>query len=81
VEYQLAGIPEYWIVDSRPQRRHMVVYQLGADGRYQVVPPDGQGRLHSRALPGFWIDPAWLWQEEPPDPLLLLHEILAEVDQ
>lgn len=76
-EYQAASIPEYWIVDSRPRRQTMNVYQLDANGQYQPVLRDTSGRLHSRALPGFWIDPSWLWQEELPDPLQLLHEILA----
>lgn len=76
-EYQAAGIPEYWIVDSRPRHRGSSLYQLDANGRYREVPPDGHGRLVSRALTGFWLDPAWLWQEPLPDPLDLLNEILA----
>lgn len=76
-EYQAAGVPEYWIVESRPRRHGVSLYQLDASGRYQEVEADRHGRLHSRSLPGFWLDPAWLRQEPLPDPLDLLNEILA----
>lgn len=41
--------------------------------------------LHSHILPGFWLDPAWLWEAEP-DALRALAAIvgtgrLAEVLQ
>ncbi len=76
-EYQAAGIPEYWIVDSRPRHQGATIYHLDASGQYQGVGPDNHGRLSSRALPGFWIDPAWLWQDPLPDPYQLFQEILA----
>jgi Uma2 family endonuclease len=76
-EYQTAGIPEYWVVDSRPRLQSVSLYQLDANGRYQEVQRDQHGRLYSRALPSFWLDPAWLWQDPLPDPLDLLHEIMA----
>lgn len=78
-EYQAAGIPEYWIVDPRPRHRSVTLYHLDANGQYQESQPDSRGRFFSRALPGFWIDPAWFWQDELPDPYQLLREILAEV--
>ena len=36
VEYESAGIPEYWVVD--PLRRDALFYVLGADGRYHRGP-------------------------------------------
>ncbi|MER3404777.1 MAG: hypothetical protein C4289_06110, partial [Chloroflexota bacterium] len=33
-EYEAAGVPEYWIVDNRPQRRRAYFYRLGAEGQY-----------------------------------------------
>ncbi len=78
VEYQTAGIPEYWIVDPRPRSQTVTLYQLDDNGAYQAVAADEQGRLHSRVLPGFWIDPAWFWQDELPDPYQLLQTLLAE---
>ncbi len=57
-EYERAGVEEYWIVD--PIRRTADFYRL-ADGVYRPVPPDAEGRVHSSALPGFWIRVEWLW--------------------
>jgi hypothetical protein len=49
-----------------------------------VCSPDGyhavrrrDGRLASEALPGFWLDVAWLWQEPLPPTLACLRQILA----
>ncbi len=57
-EYEAAGIEEYWIVD--PGRRHAAFYRLG-EGVYQAVLPDAEGRVHSSALPGFFLRVVWLW--------------------
>ena len=39
---------------------------------------DGEGHYHSRVLPGFWLDPNWLWQDPLPDPDALKPIILAD---
>jgi hypothetical protein len=31
--------------------------------------------IWSSVLPGFWLNPAWLWEAEARDPLLTLMEI------
>ncbi|MGH2562313.1 MAG: Uma2 family endonuclease [Thermomicrobiales bacterium] len=72
LEYQQAGIPEYWVVDPRERHRAVEPYALTDRGVYRPIPPDAQGRLNSMVLPGFWLDPAWLWQDPLPDPLRLL---------
>lgn len=72
IEYQTAGVPEYLVIDPRPRRRRTVFRRLGTDGIYQRVPLDEAGRHHSTVLPGFSLDPAWLWQDPLPDPELLL---------
>lgn len=77
-EYQEAGIPEYWIVDPRPRRHTVSVYVLDAAGQYQELPRDGRGRVHSSVLPGFWIDPAWLWEKPRPKLSQLIAQIMAE---
>jgi len=76
-EYEAAGMPEYWIFDPRPGRRASYHYRLGADGRYETVHPDPQGRIYSTVLPGFWLKPAWLWEDPLPVETDLLEEILA----
>ena len=62
-EYEAAGVPEYWVIDPRPLRRTCDAYALTDAGRYEAIAPDEQGRIHSIAIPGLWVDPAWLWSE------------------
>ncbi len=78
LEYQAAGIPEYVIIDPRPRHQTVVLYSLDAGGRYQEVPPDDNGHLHSRVLKGLWLDPAWLWQEPRPKPYEIVAQIMAD---
>ncbi len=77
-EYQEAGIGEYWVIDPRPGKERVDLYALTAEGRYQAILPDADGRYHSVALPGFWMRAEWLWQDPLPKPLVLLQEIAAE---
>ncbi|SRR5260221_11423510 len=65
VEYEAAGIPEYWLID--PIRREADVYILGEDRRYHRA-----AQFASSVLPGFAIDPQVLWQEPLPDGAALL---------
>lgn len=66
-EYEEGGVPEYWLLD--PIRNQAEFYQRGENGLYRMVPPDVQGRYHSAALPGLWLQVNWLW-EIPLPPLL-----------
>jgi Uma2 family endonuclease len=43
VEYEAAGIPEYWLIDL--PRQEAWFYQRGGDGRYHAVPPRRRRRL------------------------------------
>ena len=54
-EYAASGVPEYWLVDQRPGWGTVDLLALGPDGRFEVVLPDGEGRLWSRVLPGLWV--------------------------
>jgi Uma2 family endonuclease len=74
-EYAAAGIPEYWWVDPRPRQQRFEPFVLNSAGSYEPILPDAQGRYHSRVLPGFWVDPAWLWQDPLPEPLPILFAI------
>ncbi|MGH7138007.1 MAG: Uma2 family endonuclease, partial [Pirellulales bacterium] len=58
LEYQSAGVDEYWVVD--PLYKRVEVYALGDDRAYYSI-PQVDGKLASRAVPGFYIRPAWLW--------------------
>lgn len=71
LDYQAAGVREYWIVDPLSQRVELNVLEESA---YRQVEPR-EGRLDSRALPGFFLRPDWLWQ----DPLPKLRAVAAEL--
>lgn len=71
-EYEAAGIPAYWLID--PINERVEFYELNQAGQYELgAVVDGIYR--SPTLPGFWLKPAWLWQEPLPSPLRLLAEI------
>ena len=66
-EYARGGVREYLILDARPDLDEFTYLRLDADGRYQAIEPDAQGRYHSAVLPGFWLDPDWFRQDPLPD--------------
>src|SRR3990172_8203422 len=71
-EYEQHGVPEYWIIDPRPKRQRAEFYQLDERGQYRPVPVEADGRYHSRALPGFWLQVDWLLADELPYSLFAL---------
>jgi Uma2 family endonuclease len=71
-EYEQAGVAEYWLID--PARETVDVFRLDARGQYEAVSGPAAPRLESSVLPGFWIDPAWLWSE----PMPKLKHVLKE---
>jgi Uma2 family endonuclease len=62
-EYELGGVPEYWILDHR--KKQAIFLQLNADGLYEEVLPD-DGIYHSRELPNFHLNVNLLWRETLP---------------
>jgi Uma2 family endonuclease len=73
--YERAGVRELWLVDPYgPAGTEF--YQL-ADGRFLPIAPNAQGRLHSVALAGFWIDVTWLW---PADRFITVRQALALIE-
>jgi Uma2 family endonuclease len=77
-EYAAAGVPEYWLIDTRPSPAAPVCYRLNSAGVYEPVEPDESGRIHSTVLPGFWLDPAWLTQDPLPKPLAIIRQIAPQ---
>jgi Uma2 family endonuclease len=73
-QYEQAGVREYWIIDE--VRSRITLLRLGHDGTYKAVRPR-KGVLASTVIAGFWLRPAWLWQDQLPDPDAVLQEILA----
>ena len=63
VEYETAGIREYWLID--PEREQTEFYQLTDSGRYRLTMLEND-TFHSAILPGFSLQVDWLWQEDLP---------------
>jgi Uma2 family endonuclease len=74
-QYQDAGVLEYWVVDELEQK--VTLLQLDAHSKYREARPR-KGVLFSRALPGFWLRPEWLWQQPLPKKNDALAQIMAE---
>jgi Uma2 family endonuclease len=75
-EYQDAGVREYWIIDSRPDRQRADFYVLDANQRYRPVPIADDGTYRSTVLPDFWLRVDWMWAEEP-DALKALAQVVG----
>jgi Uma2 family endonuclease len=73
-EYELGGIPEYWLID--PIREETLFHQLNERGVYDLIAPDRNSIYHSRVLPKFKIDLRIFWQ----DPLLQGGEVAKLVE-
>ncbi len=78
-EYQAAGVREYWVIDPREAQRRADFFCLDdvtrGEGEYRLFATEEDERVASRVLPGFWLRPAWLWQVDDIDPLLIFCEI------
>lgn len=77
-EYALAGIQEYWLVDSREGQRAFNPYRLTSAGTYEDMKLDDRGRFHSAVLPGLWLDPTWFTQDPIPNALDALIAIAPD---
>lgn len=73
VEYEAAGVREYWLID--PDRQQAEFYRLAETGRYQLQMPDADNRFASFVLPGFWLRVDWLWQESLPKVLDVARQL------
>ena len=79
IEYERAGVREYWLIDSREGKEQADFYQLDATGRFVSVPLDADGQYHSAVLPGLTLNPAVLRAAELPNPPLLLAAIAKDL--
>ena len=62
-EYQLGGVPEYWILD--PQHEVAEFYVRGADGMYHPGTTTPDGEFASTVVDGLRIRVEWLWARTP----------------
>ncbi len=72
IEYEAAGVREYWIIDRQQQR--IAVCSLVEERRYHAIAPQ-EGKIHSAVVPGFWIKLEWLWQGPEFDTYAMAQEI------
>jgi Uma2 family endonuclease len=72
LDYQSAGVREYWIVDPLSQNVEMFSLDEGTKEFRPIAPVDG--RLSSVVLPGFFLRPEWLWSDPMPSEIDVLHE-------
>ncbi|MGQ9625736.1 MAG: Uma2 family endonuclease [Anaerolineae bacterium] len=73
IEYEKAGVKEYWLSDTERERAEF--YQLDEKGHFQAVLPDKEGIYRSKVLSGFWLRISWLWESPLPSTLRVLAEI------
>lgn len=62
VEYESAGIKEFWLID--PERHIAEFFGLSADGQYSLLPIENE-IFRSRTIAGFFLRVDWLWQRNP----------------
>ncbi len=79
IEYEQAGVREYWVIDPRQGKEQAEFYQLDANGRFETIALDENGVYQSVALPGLTLDPAMLRAAKLPNPQLLLAAIAKDL--
>ncbi len=72
-EYEAAGVGEYWIVD--PLNHVFEASVRNAEGKFELIPITEDGILRSTVVPGLWLKPEWLWQDELPSTLHCLKQL------
>lgn len=78
-EYCRAGVPEFWLIDPGEREQEFAAYHLTTSGVYERIPLDRAGCFHSEEIPGFWLDPAWLWRQPLPQPLRMLARMAPDL--
>jgi Uma2 family endonuclease len=71
--YEQHGVREYWIIDPDERR---ATFLVRSDSGFTEAPLQA-GRFHSTVLPGFNLDPNWLWQRPLPHTLPLVQQLLG----
>lgn len=80
LEYEQAGVREYWVLDRRRGQRQGDFYFLGADGRFVAVELEDGAIFRSAVLPGFWLRLVWLWAAPLPNAQVVAAEILMDIE-
>jgi len=78
-EYELGGVPEYWIIEHENQKT--IFLQLNESGVYDEVQPDAKGIYCSAALKRLCFSVDILWRENLPgiaETLRLIGDMLKD---
>ncbi|PJF30205.1 MAG: hypothetical protein CUN52_04500 [Phototrophicales bacterium] len=78
LEYEQAGVKEYWIIDFRKKDAQFWVLN---NGIYAEQLPDQTGIYHSSVLRGFSFAIDTLWQNPLPDSIAIYHMVQAMLDK
>jgi Uma2 family endonuclease len=73
--YAEYGVKEYWLIDPFPQTAE---FFYNHHGNWIQMPVDENGIFHSKTLTDFWLRVDWLFAEEFPDELEVIHLVLGE---
>lgn len=73
LEYETAGVGEYWIID--PDTETFQALLRNQDGKFANIELDTDGVFHSPTIAGFWLRPNIFWQTELPDLAISLREL------
>jgi Uma2 family endonuclease len=74
IEYEAAGVREYWIVDSVSETVEAHILR----GRKFVQRGPKLDMIQSKVFPGFYIRPSWLWRSRFPSVRSLLKEMAGK---
>jgi Uma2 family endonuclease len=77
-EYGTLGVREYWVIDPRPGRRALQMFERTSEGTYVELAAGVDGRIYSRVLTDFWLDIRWLEADPLPNPMFALAQIWPE---
>jgi Uma2 family endonuclease len=78
LEYERAGVREYWIIDPRPRQEQADFYIRGESGRFEPAPVDEAGVYVSTVIPGFRLQLDWLRRPDETDVERALAWMLAD---
>jgi len=75
LEYEKAGVREYWIID--PIRKAARLNRLTANGIYADIQPGDDGAYETPLLPGLKLHVPTLWAEPLPDIVQIVETVRA----
>jgi Uma2 family endonuclease len=78
-EYEIGGVGEYWIIDSKKQETRF--YVRDEDGKYTLKSLDTQENYTTPLLPGLKLHIPTLWQEQLPGPVAIVQNITQMLDK